>query len=223
MEWFKKLAKPHYSSSQQSTIKDNNGHDLLSPSEQLKRWAEHYEDLASDVTGHSLNRAYWERVFRFNYRNSIIWDINDLIFIQEIRNTILSMKNNKAPGPDGIPIEFYKALFCNEKLEKDHPSEARCLEIIFNKFWNGFFLTKWSFASIVSIFKKGDLSNCSNYRGIYLINVGLKIISKIVTNRISNYALNHNYIRPEQFGFRNTLFMDQRIPESSQETQEKEY
>jgi len=32
----KKLAKPRYSSSQQSTIKDKNGNDLLSPFEQLK-------------------------------------------------------------------------------------------------------------------------------------------------------------------------------------------
>ena len=56
----KKLAKPRYSSTQQSTIKDKNEHDLMTPSEQLKRWAEHYEDLASDVTGHSLNRAYWK-------------------------------------------------------------------------------------------------------------------------------------------------------------------
>jgi len=122
------------------------------------------------VTGHSLNRAYWERVFRFNYRDSIIWDINDPISIQEIRSTILSMKNNKAPGPDGIPIEFYKALFCNEKLEKDHPSAARCLEIIFNKLWNGSFPTKWNPSSIVSIPKKGDLSNCNNYHGISLMS-----------------------------------------------------
>jgi len=79
----------------------------------------------------------WESVFRFNYRNSIIWDINDSISIQEIRSAIFSLNNNKAPGPDGITIEFFfKALFCNKKFEKDHPSEARCLEIIFNKFWN---------------------------------------------------------------------------------------
>jgi len=51
--------------------------------------------------------------------------------------------------------------------------------------------------------KKEDLSDCNNYRGISLINVGLKIISKIITDRISNYALSHNFIRPEQFGFRN--------------------
>jgi len=75
--------------------------------------------------------------------------------------------------------------------------------LIFNKTWNGSFPKKWNSASIVSIPKKGDLSDCSNYRGISLINVGLKIISKIITDRISTYALSHNFIRPEQFGFRN--------------------
>jgi len=45
--------------------------------------------------------------------------------------------------------------------------------------------------------------DCNNYRGISLINVGLKIISKIVTIRIAKYALEHKFVRPEQFGFRN--------------------
>jgi len=39
---------------------------------------------------------------------------------------------------------------------------------------------------------------------LYLkFNVGLKILSKIVIKRISDYALSHGFIRPEQFGFRN--------------------
>jgi len=72
-------------------------------------------------TSHSLNCTYWERVFRFNYRNNIIWNTNDLISILEIKNIILLLKNNKSPGPDRIPIEFYKSLFFNEEFEKDHP------------------------------------------------------------------------------------------------------
>ena len=50
--------------------------------------------------------------------------------------------------------------------------------------------------------KKGDLADCNNYRGISFINIEIKILSKIVTNRISYFALKNNFIRPEQFGFR---------------------
>jgi len=50
--------------------------------------------------------------------------------------------------------------------------------------------------------KKSDLSNCNNnYKGISLINVGLKILTKIITDRISKNDFEHNFIRPEPFGF----------------------
>ncbi|OUM56423.1 hypothetical protein PIROE2DRAFT_28336, partial [Piromyces sp. E2] len=104
--------------------------------------------------------------------------------IEEIKNVISTMKNNKAPGPDGFPIEFYKAFFSTPELEESFPAPGKCLEIIFNKIWNGSFPRNWNTASIVSIQKKGDLSDCNNYRGISLINVGLKILSKVVTERI---------------------------------------
>jgi len=43
---------------------------------------------------------------------------------------------------------------------------------------------------LLSLFlsKKSDLSNYNIYRGISLINVGLKIISKIIIDRISKYT-----------------------------------
>jgi len=95
----KKIAKPSFSTLRKINIKNKYGQDLHSPTEQLNRWAEHYEELASDVTGHSLNRSYWENIFLSNHRNSVTWDINEPITIEEIRDTVLSMKNNKAPGP----------------------------------------------------------------------------------------------------------------------------
>jgi len=103
-----------------------------------------------------------------------------LLAIFEIRSTVLSMKNNKAPGPDGIPFEFYKAIFCNSEKYNNITKAQKCLEIIFNKIWNGYFPHNWNSAAIVSIPKKGDLSNCNNYRGISLINVDLKIMTKII-------------------------------------------
>ena len=29
----------------------------------------------------------------------------------EIKNVVISMANNKTPGPDGIPVEFYKIFW----------------------------------------------------------------------------------------------------------------
>jgi len=65
------------------------------------------------------------------------------------------------------------------------------------------FPSTWNVASIISIPKKGDdLSDYDNYRGISLINNGIKLISEIVSKRTSEYGLKNNFIRPEQFGFR---------------------
>ena len=129
-------------------------------------------------------------LFGINPDNKPTWDINDPITMEEIQNTGLDMKNNKAPGPDGIPIEFFKAFFSKSDLSDNHYSDcAKCLLSLFNKIWDGDFPEEWNSASIISIPKKGDLSDCNNYRGISLITVDLKIISKIVTNRIAKYTL----------------------------------
>jgi len=104
------------------------------------------------------------------------------------------MKRNKAP------IEFYKKFFfffCNHDLEERFSSVGKFIEIIFNKIWEGSFPNEWNSASFVSIPKISDLSNCNNYRSISLTNVNLKILTKIITDRISKYAFEHKFIRPE--------------------------
>jgi hypothetical protein len=50
---------------------------------------------------------------------------------------------------------------------------------------------------------KGDLLDCNNYHIISLLNKGLKILLKIVTKRIADYAFSHGIIRPEQFSIIN--------------------
>ena len=161
-------------STSSSVLKDKQGKYLFSHSDQLNRFAEHYSELASDVTHHSLDNKYWENLFGSNPNNNPTWDINDPITMEEIHNTVLDMKNNKAPGPDGIPIEFFKAFFSKSDLSDnqddssdDHYSKcAKCLLSLFNKIWDGDFPEEWNSASIISIPKKSDLSNCNNYRGI---------------------------------------------------------
>jgi len=91
------------------------------------------------------------------------------------------MKSNKVPGPDSIPIEFNKALFfffsfffffffffffsVKQRIgrKKDSMMQIKYLEIIFNKIWEGSFPDDRNSTSIMSILRKGDLSNCNNY------------------------------------------------------------
>jgi len=77
------------------------------------------------------------------------------------------------------------------------------MSALINRIWNGDFPKSRNNVSIVSIHKKGDPSDCDNYRGISLINNGLKIIAKIIANRTSKYGIDEGFIRPEQYGFRN--------------------
>ena len=91
-----------------------------------------------------MDNEYWVSLFRTNPSNNPTWNINDSITMEEIQKTVLDMKNNKAPEPDGIPIEFFKAFFSKSDLydNQDNSSDvhysycAKCLFSLFNKIWN---------------------------------------------------------------------------------------
>ena len=54
------------------------------------------------LLNNSLDNEYWVCLFGTNPNNNPTWDINDSITMEEIQNTVLEMKNNKAPGPPNI-------------------------------------------------------------------------------------------------------------------------
>jgi len=50
--------------------------------------------------------------------------------------------------------------------------------------------TEWNVSIICPIHKKGDIMECSNYRGVSLLNTAYKILSNILFARISPFAEN---------------------------------
>ena len=75
------------------------------------------------------------------------------------------------------------------------------LTSILNNVWqNEMIPNDWRRGIIVRIPKKGNLSDCSNWRGITLLSVPSKILSNIIYDRIKKEA--QSVMREEQAGFR---------------------
>jgi hypothetical protein len=58
----------------------------------------------------------------------------------------------------------------------------------------------WQIAIICPVYKKGDKLNCSNYRGILLLNVMYKIITNTLARYLEVYT--EEILEDYQYGFR---------------------
>ena len=77
------------------------------------------------------------------------------------------------------------------------------ITFIFNLcFDKNIFPDDWKIASIVSLPKEGDLSQCTNYRPMSLLPMPGKILEHIIHNRISTFCDNNTILNENQGGFR---------------------
>jgi len=98
----------------------------------------------------------------------------------EVELAIERLKIHTSPGVDQITAELIKAggktIFCE-------------IHKLIISIWNKEELPEeWKELIIVSIFKKGDKTDCSNYRGISLLPTTYKILSNILLSKLSPYA-----------------------------------
>jgi len=129
-----------------------------------------------------------------NIENIDCTPLNNPILEEEIRMSILSLKSNKSPGPDGVCIEIYKST-----LDIILPF----LLSLFNEILDtGNFPLQWSESIITPIHKKGDKSDPRNYRGISLINSLGKIFVSILNRRLQKFCDENSLIDESQAGFR---------------------
>jgi len=90
------------------------------------------------------------------------------------------MKNGKTPGIDTITVELIKSA--GKKME-------RKIYNLIRKIWEDEQMPMdWEEGIIYPIYKKGNRSVCSNYRGIALLNVTYKIFTSLLHNRLQKIA-----------------------------------
>ncbi|XP_041436080.1 uncharacterized protein fam189a2.S isoform X1 [Xenopus laevis] len=114
------------------------------------------------------------------------------ITLDEIKDAINGFPVGKTPGPDGIPIEWYKKYvdFLAPKL----------LALFNGTIRTGVLPDSCYDAFITLIHKEGKPPDrCDSYRPISLLNCDVKIFAKIIANRLKLIA--PDLIHPDQTGF----------------------
>jgi hypothetical protein len=111
--------------------------------------------------------------------------------MDEVRKAVFQMERNKAPRPDGFSVEFYQSFW---KVIKDD------LIALFVGFHNDTLpVYSLNFGVINLLPKKCNASKIQEYRHICLLNVGFKIITKVLINKIG--VVVDKLINPLQIAF----------------------
>ena len=174
-------------------------------------WKNYFENLLN-IHNDDINA---EIAFVFNTENST--EVN--ISMRELDDALKKMKHGKAPGEDRIPAELLKDMGNEEK--------EWLLELL-DMLWDGQDMPEdWSKDLMCPIYKKGDKTLCSNYRGISLMSHAFKVYERILEKRL------REHIEPKlgewQCGFRpgrgtnDMIFTLKMIFEKSWEWNEDKY
>ena len=112
----------------------------------------------------------------------------------ELNLVLRSLRNNKAPGGDGIPYEFYNyaaACFVNELLT-----------VLNHIFIKEVIPSSFKESVLIPLLKKGDPNCLTNYRGISLMDALCNIFNNIILNRLITWVERYNILNEYQAGFR---------------------
>lgn len=123
--------------------------------------------------------------------------------IEELDRALSKSHRGKAPGPDGLSVEFYRCFWNQLRLPFHAATTA--------SFQRGYFSESQVLSHIHLVWKKGDKDNIRNYRPISLMNVDMKIITLALNRRL--LSLLPTAIHPNQRGFIPDRVIDSNITE----------
>ncbi|CAI7778264.1 unnamed protein product [Closterium sp. NIES-54] len=110
---------------------------------------------------------------------------------EEEKSAFAALAENKSPGSDGLPKEFFEANW--DLLGESFMALVRDFTA------SGALSGKVKEAVTILLHKKGEKDQLSNYRPITLLSFAYKILAKVIVDRIKKVI--HRVISPKQYGF----------------------
>ncbi|KAJ8333630.1 hypothetical protein SKAU_G00416380 [Synaphobranchus kaupii] len=97
---------------------------------------------------------------------------------EELTRAVRSFNQDKAPGPDGIPAEFYQAFW--DLLKED------LAEVFRAAYREGRLGASLRQSAVALVPKKGDLKDLRHWRLINLLSTDYKIMAKVLMRRFQH-------------------------------------
>ena len=120
--------------------------------------------------------------------------IGEIIITEKlVKEKIKNLKENSAPGPDGISPRLLKSAA--EML-------AKPLTIIFRESLRTSEIpADWKKAKVTPIYKKGPKGEPGNYRPVSLTSVPCRMMESIIKDKLMEHLARYKLIRETQHGF----------------------
>lgn len=97
--------------------------------------------------------------------------------MEEIRKVFFSCSASKAPGPDGFSFLFYQTFW--DLISSDF------MKLVNAFYYHNLDISKINMASVCLAPKRADANTITQFRPISLINCNVKIITKLLADRLS--------------------------------------
>ena len=154
--------------------------DLTEAEDMKKRWQEYTEEL------------YKKDLQDPDNHDDVITNLEPDILECEVKWALEIITMNKVSGADGILVELFQIL----KDDAVKVMHSICQQIWKTQQWP----QDWKRSLFISIPKKGNAKECSNYHTIALISHASKVMLNILQARLQQYV---NHKLPDvQAGFR---------------------
>lgn len=121
----------------------------------------------------------WQEVVSY-IPTKVTTDQNNMLLqqvtVEEVKQALFQMNPNKAPGPDGMTSGFYQRYW--------HIVGSDIVDMVRNFYNSGSLLEELKSTNIVLIPKKKCPTMVTDLRPISLCNVLVKIVTKVIANRL---------------------------------------
>ena len=188
-KYFLSLEKARSSAKNCHTILQENGVLIEKPEQVLEAQRLFYQELYTSDPSVKFTMVNNTNIFLGNDDRE---KLNAHLSINELHAATMSLKRNRTPGPDGIPVEFYQKFWPQLK------------EVLYESYLESFQKQKMNSSAMEGVLnlipkKDKDTRVLKNLRPITLLNVDYKIIEKLVATRIRSVM--DKLINEDQTGF----------------------